>query len=45
MVNSAMILADGFVSYQTDINDPMMEKPGVYKDQPNQAYKNSKVVI
>lgn len=42
MVNSSITLADGFVKYQTDVDDPMMAKPGVYKSA-IQAYKNSKV--
>ena len=43
MVNSGMILTNGFISYQTNVDDPMMEENGVYKSSGNQAYKNSKV--
>jgi len=44
MVNSSVVLMDGFVKYQTSLEDPMMAEPGVYAGGII-GYKNSKVAF
>ena len=44
MVNSQAVLSESFINYQTDIDDPMMERKGAYRGHGNRPYKNSKVL-
>ena len=43
MVNSSIILNDFLCSYETDVENVMMQQPKVYNGHAMVPYKNSKV--